>query len=81
MSQIDTEKDKNPFFSNFQSYVFFPNFLTDSVDWNVEKMFSSVLREEIKAVFIEKHLELSSKKTEIRKFSDFHNFVQFLSKY
>ena len=38
MSQIDTENDKNSKFSTFQSfYAFLVKFLTDFVDWNVEK--------------------------------------------
>ena len=55
MSQIDTENDKTPKFSNF--HAFFVNVATDFVYWNVAKgqqgknVLSSMLREEIKAVF------------------------------
>ena len=37
-SQIGTEIDKNPKFSNVQSfYAVFVKFMTDFVDWNVKK--------------------------------------------
>ena len=37
-SQIDTESDKNPEILKFQRfYAIFPQFLTDFVDWNIEK--------------------------------------------
>ena len=38
-SRIDTENDKNPKIFQFSQsvYAFFPKFLTDFVDWNVEK--------------------------------------------
>ena len=39
MSEIDIEIDKNPrSFSIFKDFfAFFPKFLTDFVDWNIEK--------------------------------------------
>ena len=58
MSQVDTENDEGPKFSNFQSFhAFFPKFLTYFVDWTISKgqqgknVLSSMLREQIKTVF------------------------------
>ena len=86
MSQIDTENDKNLNFQRF--FCIFSKFLTDFVDWNVEKgqqgknVLSSMFSEEIHAVFfIENGLELTSIKTKIRIFSDFHIFLQYFSNY
>ena len=61
MSQIDTEKDKNPKIFQFQSfYAVFVIFSTDFVDWNLEnsqqgkQILSKMLGEETNAVFQKK---------------------------
>ena len=90
MHRIDTEIDKNSQLSNvfmhfFEDLVFFSQFLTDFVNWNVEKVqqgknvLSSMLRKEIIAVLKTKIVRNRHRKRQnSEKFSDFHIFVQFL---
>ena len=74
--------------SNFQKfYAFLSKLLTDFGNWNVEKghqgknVLSSMLRKEENAVVQRKIVRNRHGKAKIRKFSDFHYFGQFLSKY
>ena len=87
MSEIGTEKDKNPKIFHFSKVLSFFLFLTDFVNWNSKKgqqgknTLSSMLRKGDKfSLSNENSLELTSEKKNFRKVSDFHYFCSIFVK-